>query len=124
MLVRVSVDCDHPARGDPTQPRLAKRITLRENCAQFCALSLLDLIANGSEGARVKIACTEAENQRDSKQSHSVIVAFGRSLNQRVGGSSPPPPDLTESSDFGTFCDPVSIHTESTSSCPGKLIAI
>ncbi len=39
--------------------------------------------------ARTGIACTGAENQHDSKQSHSVLIVFGRSLNQRVAGSSP-----------------------------------
>ena len=37
----------------------------------------------------MKIACIGAENQHDSEPSHSILVVFGRSLNQRVVGSSP-----------------------------------
>jgi hypothetical protein len=59
-------------------------------CAQFCALSPSQTIASGHSLAGKCIACIGAENQRDSKQSHSVLIVFGRSLNQRVGGSSPP----------------------------------
>jgi hypothetical protein len=29
------------------------------------------------------------KNQRGSKQSHSMLIVFGRSLNQRVAGSNP-----------------------------------
>ena len=46
----------------------------------------------GADGSRRSInrkAFTGAENQRGSKQSHSVLIVFGRSLNQRVAGSSP-----------------------------------
>jgi hypothetical protein len=44
-------------------------------------------IAKGIEEAIMQIATTGAKNQCDSNQSHSVLVVFGRSLNQRVGGS-------------------------------------
>jgi hypothetical protein len=36
------------------------------------------------------IARTGAANQRDSDPSHSMLDLLGRSLKQRVGGSSPP----------------------------------
>jgi hypothetical protein len=59
------------------------------DCAQFCAHPQSKTIAFGNRGARVEIACIGAENQRDSETSHSVLIVFGRSLNQRVVGSSP-----------------------------------
>jgi len=84
MLVRVFVDCDQPGRGDPIQPRLAKRIALRKNCAQFCAHPQLETVTDRSRRPIDRKGFTGAENQRGSKQSHSVLIAFGRSLNQRV----------------------------------------
>src|SRR2546427_12737414 len=47
------------------------------------------MVANGSRVVRVRKRPTGAENQHDSNSSHSVSVLFGRSLNQRVPGSSP-----------------------------------
>src|SRR5207245_9852042 len=47
------------------------------------------MVANGSRVMRVRKRPTGAENQHDSNSSHSVSVLFGRTLNQRVPGSSP-----------------------------------
>jgi len=59
------------------------------DCAQFCAPPHSRTIAIGSTRAMVEITATGAENQHDSEPSHSVLIVFGRSLNQRVVGSSP-----------------------------------
>jgi len=59
-------------------------------CAQFCAHPRSKLIAIGSSREGKGIARAGAENQRGSKQSQSILIVFARSLNQRVGGSSPP----------------------------------
>jgi len=58
-------------------------------CAQFCAHPRSRTIANGRIEARLQIAPTGAENQHHSRASHTILVVFGRSLNQRVPGSSP-----------------------------------
>jgi hypothetical protein len=59
-------------------------------CAQFCAYPTSKTIAlSGSRGG-MQVACTGAENEHNSKPSQSISILFGRSLNQRVGGSSPP----------------------------------
>jgi hypothetical protein len=69
--------------------RLRETPRLTKECAQFCAHPTSKTIANGSEEASMQIATTGAENQRGSKPSQSVLIVFGRSLNQRVAGSSP-----------------------------------
>ncbi len=70
--------------------RKVKVQTPAKRCAQFCAHPQSETIANGSKVAEVRIASICAENQRYSRASYSVLMGFGRSLNQRVGGSSPP----------------------------------
>jgi hypothetical protein len=60
------------------------------NCALFCAHPLSITIVNGRKPAWAGITCISMENQWGSKLSHSISVVFGRSFNQRVGGSSPP----------------------------------
>jgi hypothetical protein len=59
-------------------------------CAQFCATPQSQTIVSGHTQAGKPIACMGAVIQHDRRQSHSVSILFGRSLNQRVGGSSPP----------------------------------
>jgi len=46
-------------------------------------------MALGSNGMGLYIATTDAGNQLDSESSHSFLIVFGRSLNQRVAGASP-----------------------------------
>ena len=58
-------------------------------CAQFCAPSPSQTIASGHSRAGKHVSRFGAQNQDDSKQSHSVLIVFGRTLNQRVAGSSP-----------------------------------
>jgi len=59
------------------------------DCAQYFAPPQSRTVANGSRRARLESAATGAENQHDSEPSHSISIVFGRSLNQRVVGSSP-----------------------------------
>jgi len=61
-----------------------------KNCAQFCAHPTSKTMANGSSREWDQISCTGAVIQYNSESSYVVLIAFGRSLNQRVGGSSPP----------------------------------
>ena len=44
----------------------------------------------GSNCAYLRSAYSAAKNRRHSDQSYSMSIVFGRSLNQRVGGSSSP----------------------------------
>jgi hypothetical protein len=46
-------------------------------------------IANGDNRAKPRIAVIYMEIKYHSESSRSISVIFGRSLNQRVGGSSP-----------------------------------
>ena len=55
-----------------------------KNCALFCAHPPSKTIADGSSRAGKRIARNGAKNQHDSKPSHSVLIVFGRSLNQPV----------------------------------------
>ena len=69
-----------------------------KNCALFCAHPPSKTIADGSSRAGKRIARNGAKNQHDSKPSHSVLIVFGRSLNQRVAEFSfctPSAPPLT-----------------------------
>jgi hypothetical protein len=54
-----------------------------------CAHPRSRTIALGSDDTGVQTASIGAENQRGSQPCHSILVAVGRSLNQRVAGSSP-----------------------------------
>jgi len=55
-------------------------------CAPFCAHPRSILVVIGSGRSSAEIACSGAKNQHHRKWSHSVLVVFGRSLNQRVEG--------------------------------------
>jgi hypothetical protein len=60
-----------------------------DRCAPFCAHPRSKPVADGGSRAGEQIARTGAENQHESKPSHNVLIVLGRSLNQRVAGSSP-----------------------------------
>ncbi len=60
------------------------------DCAPFCAHPTSITIANDPNRVVERITCIDVKNQHDSNPSHSISLVFGRSLNQRVGGSSPP----------------------------------
>jgi hypothetical protein len=47
-------------------------------------------IAVGNNGLENQLACIDAEKQYRNRSLHAVLIVFGQSLNQRVGGSSPP----------------------------------
>jgi hypothetical protein len=59
-------------------------------CAPFCAHPTSKTMADGISRAGKQIACIGAMIQHDSESSRSILIVFGRSLNQRFGGSSPP----------------------------------
>ena len=71
-------------------------------CAQFCAPPQSRTIANNSRRARVEIAATGAENQHDSRRSHSVVEwpgnnchAGGREFESRRPRHSPNKDDVS-----------------------------
>ena len=59
-------------------------------CAPYCAHPRSISVAIGSRTASAEIAFSGEVIQHDRQPSYSVLIAFARSLNQRVGGSSPP----------------------------------
>ena len=63
------------------------RHTRPEYCAPFCAPSRRKTIANGSRGASIRIAATDAENQHHSESSHSVGKSSAATVNRRVASS-------------------------------------
>jgi len=61
--------------------------TFNHLTAQFCAHPRSKTIALGSNGTGRQIACIGAENQHDSKSSHSVGKASAATVNRRVASS-------------------------------------
>jgi len=56
-------------------------------CAQFCAHPISKSVTLGSNGAGEQIARNGAENQHDSKSSHSVGKTSAATVNRRVASS-------------------------------------
>jgi hypothetical protein len=79
-----------PARGGEGDLPGSDLGAPRFNCAPFCAHPRSQTITSGHSHAGKGIAISGMRIQRGSKQSQTISIVFGRSLNQRVGGSSPP----------------------------------
>jgi len=84
--------------GDSASCFALRREWRTEHCASFCAHPTSKTVALGSNQAGQQIASTRAENERDSKSSHSVRKKSATTVNRRVASS-----NLARGANFHAF---------------------